>query len=623
MNTVLHTHWESRFDAVPKTEEMFARLKEIGAEAVAITDHGSLAAIPDAYDKQPVWTDENGKQKTIKIIYGVEAYLRTDENRISHLIVMAKDEIGKHCVDKMMHDANQLIKNGETQIPVVTLDILTKYFGYGSCGQDHAIFTTACVSGMPAIALRSNELIEHEIEKIKRKIENGLEKGTLTNPENNDLSNLCLKQETLCKQENELKEQKKGLQKISTKKTTGLENRLEKYRQINDEDKVDELTEQIKNIKNASETALKELVPINAKLAEYKLEIAELNKKINAMSKSNTAYQEFAKKINELEAEKRTADELYRFAKSEVVTLCKTVGKNNLFIELQYHGLEMEKQVYPKLAKIARELDLPVVAANDAHMASKTKADLNARSVARFLRFGKIDEESAAEMADADDEDAKDSEMLEGSEEEIPESPNELEDNEYFKSAGAEMYIKDNRELYKALIQILPKDIVKEAIDNTSIIGEMCNYSPKKEEHYPVFDKNADPKATLRKLAYDGIEWRFPKRCGWTDIYQKRMERELDVICNMGYADYHLITRDFITYAQILGNVPHEHVNEAPLSIEEAKKWIDDNGWDVGIGIGPGRGSAAGSLVCYLIGITGIDPLKYNLLFERERECAH
>ena len=69
MNTVLHTHWESRYDAVPKTKDMINRLVEIKAKAVAITDHGSLAAFEDAYDQ--IKHDE----VDLKLIYGMEAYV--------------------------------------------------------------------------------------------------------------------------------------------------------------------------------------------------------------------------------------------------------------------------------------------------------------------------------------------------------------------------------------------------------------------------------------------------------------------------------------------------------------------------------------------------------------------
>lgn len=95
------------------------------------------------------------------------------------------------------------------------------------------------------------------------------------------------------------------------------------------------------------------------------------------------------------------------------------------------------------------------------------------------------------------------------------------------------------------------------------------------KNHYPIFHTPDGSTAGeyLRKRAYEGISWRYPD--GSFQDYE-RLEQELNVICSMGYADYHCIVEDFLRYAR-----------------------------------------AAGSLVCYLIGITNIDPLKYGLLFER------
>jgi DNA polymerase-3 subunit alpha len=255
-------------------------------------------------------------------------------------------------------------------------------------------------------------------------------------------------------------------------------------------------------------------------------------------------------------------------------------GHKRYFCELQYHGIPEEAAIYPKLAKIAKEHNIPMVVANDAHVPTKSEADLNKRRVAMFLRFEKVSSEE--------------------------------EDK-----TNSEMYIKTQDELKEMLLQILPEDIVNTAIKNTNQLAEYCKYKPEKESHYPVFDKNQDSNALLRKLAYEGIDWRFPNHEGFTQEYQDRLEYELDVICNMGYADYHLIVKDFLEYARACGPIPSQYLDDAPLTIEGVKEYCKEHNWDVGIGVGIGRGSAAGSLVCYLIGITGIDPLKYDLIFER------
>jgi DNA polymerase-3 subunit alpha len=113
-----------------------------------------------------------------------------------------------------------------------------------------------------------------------------------------------------------------------------------------------------------------------------------------------------------------------------------------------------------------------------------------------------------------------------------------------------------------------------------------------------------------------GIEKRFPN--GMDVEHEARLKYELPIIKDMGYADYHLVVKDFLEYGRLLGYVPKNRLNEAPLTIKGLEAFIRENGWkNQGMMIGPGRGSAVGSLVCYLLGITNLDPLKYDLLFER------
>lgn len=183
--------------------------------------------------------------------------------------------------------------------------------------------------------------------------------------------------------------------------------------------------------------------------------------------------------------------------------------------------------------------------------------------------------------------------------------------------ADNELYIKNPYELAQALSAVYPDVAVAESLSNLNVIGNRCKYMPKKVNHYPVFKKGIDANALLREEAIKGIDWRYPNGTGWDEEHQKRMEYELNVIIQMGYADYHLIVKDFLEYARIIGKIPVDKLKEVPLTIEGAKKYVQEHGYDTGIGIGIGRGSGAGSLVTYLLGITGIDPFKYNLIFER------
>ena len=130
---------------------------------------------------------------------------------------------------------------------------------------------------------------------------------------------------------------------------------------------------------------------------------------------------------------------------------------------------------------------------------------------------------------------------------------------------------------------------VPEAIENTMRVAEMCNLEIElgnmKLPFYEVPD-GFTPETYLRKLCEEGLAERYGKNI--TQVHRDRMEFELSVVEKTGYASYFLIVQDFVNWAK-----------------------------DQGIVVGPGRGSAAGSFVSYITGITNIDPIKYNLLFER------
>lgn len=154
-----------------------------------------------------------------------------------------------------------------------------------------------------------------------------------------------------------------------------------------------------------------------------------------------------------------------------------------------------------------------------------------------------------------------------------------------------QLWFKSNEDMME-----LFKD-VPEAIENTNRIAEACNVFYKKEMHLPAFvdeKYHLPPDEYLRKISMDGIRRRYPDYDSWDadrkKVFDDRLEYELGVIKKMGYSSYISIVEDFISWTK------------AHYSTES---------------VGPGRGSGAGSLVCYLTGITNIDPLRYNLIFER------
>jgi len=161
----------------------------------------------------------------------------------------------------------------------------------------------------------------------------------------------------------------------------------------------------------------------------------------------------------------------------------------------------------------------------------------------------------------------------------------ELSDSDRLRYEPRQFYIKTQDEMY-ALFKDYPG-----AIENTRAIAEMCNAEiTMGSYHLPKFpipgiNGEGDPDQYLRNICVKGLNDRYNEI---TPTIQRRLDYELDIIKKMGFAGYFLITQDFVNYAK---------TNHIP--------------------VGPGRGSAVGSIVSYAAGITDLDPLKYNLLFER------
>lgn len=159
-----------------------------------------------------------------------------------------------------------------------------------------------------------------------------------------------------------------------------------------------------------------------------------------------------------------------------------------------------------------------------------------------------------------------------------------ITDEDRMRFESDQLYIKSPEEMAEAFRH------VPEAIENTVRIAECCNFELEFNKLYlPKFDVpgNRDPYEYLCSLCEEGLATRCGEAASSPE-YRQRLEYELQVIRQMGYVDYFLIVWDFIRYAR-----------------------------ENGIRVGPGRGSAAGSLVAYTLGITSIDPIRYNLLFER------
>jgi DNA polymerase III subunit alpha len=157
-----------------------------------------------------------------------------------------------------------------------------------------------------------------------------------------------------------------------------------------------------------------------------------------------------------------------------------------------------------------------------------------------------------------------------------------LQDEKRLRFTGDEFYLKSAEEMYEALPEF------PDACRETMAVAERCNVKfPKDPKHMPVFrpPDESSPETYLRRMAYEGLASRYGEP---SPEHVERVEMELSCIETMGFSSYFLVVWDFIHYAKVNG-----------------------------IPVGPGRGSAAGSLVAYALGITDIDPIEHGLIFER------
>ncbi|MEW6669292.1 MAG: DNA polymerase III subunit alpha [Thermodesulfobacteriota bacterium] len=246
-------------------------------------------------------------------------------------------------------------------------------------------------------------------------------------------------------------------------------------------------------------------------------------------------------------------------AKDKALEMAAIFDRGRFFLEVQANGLPEQREMNPRLRDLGKELSIPLVATNDCHYLSK--GDAEAHDALLCIQTGKS-----------------------------------IADSNRLKFSSEEFYFKSRSEMEEAL-----RDF-PEALDNTVQVARLCNFEMEFGRYkYPVFSSGSGSEgvnldALIDREARKGLRGRLAAMAEKgtalapeeTDEYWNRLQFELDTITKMGFSGYFLIVADFIDYARRSG-----------------------------IPVGPGRGSAAGSLVAYALNITNIDPIRYGLLFER------
>lgn len=557
---ILHVHsMYSRYDSPSKPDDIVLRAKEIGAHSITLTDHGTLLGIEPFMDA--------GKKYGINTVPGVEAYC---ENR-THLIIVARNYNGYLQISRAMRDANEHIEAGKgsnLEYPIMTDDILRRYF----FGSHDVIATSACIQGPAGYILRSHEGINKNFQKLYAEMQESqtdYDLYTRSEPLRRKL------QKDISGKKKRKKEFEKFLRPSYAKKIQRLEKKAKTEKEKGNDVRAI-LFELDASRLNASE-APEHIKTLDEAIAKESEMLKEAKRNCKNSKKGWEQYKKAEEKMEGLTYPTRA--ELMKRA-AERLTVLKDIFPL-FYVELQYHGLEQEKAVMPLLASLAEKMDIPVIAANDAHITEGTNDCVEARRILRFNYFQKAEE---------------------------------------IRASDRELYIKTEDEMKKALGAIVPEYIADKAIRNTEIL-DTCRVVFPEGKHYPSITRDGlKPEEYFDELLEKARSERIRKGL-WNDEYQKRLDHEVQVIKSMGFVDYHLVVRDFCIAGRNLGKIPKDRMQDAPEKYEETLKWIAQEGFDVGAGIGPGRGSACGSLVCNMLGITGIDPIKYDLLFEREKNA--
>lgn len=568
-NGVIHIHTQhSLKDSAQTVSAMVNRCGELGAKGIVLTDHGTLTGFKEFVDTV---SEYNQKHDThMKAIPGCEVYYEEDNDLThrKHLVLIPVDNQGFLALCKIVTASNTRLDS--RKFPRVNTEILNKYIGPGTAGHGHLIASSACMQGVLCMVLRENDYINKQLAGAKTKI------NMLNSPESEAFQNDVALFEQITADLAALREQKQVTSKLAKKSFKAKEKGVEAHKGKPD---YEELKEALEKEISASEEAAKNVEILKSSILKKEAEKRKLNSKIKAEKADHEKWNELNALIKSLSSQLLTEEEMYEKAKNEASRFQKLFGDENFYCEVQNHRIPEEIKVFPLIAKISKELNLPLVATNDAHMTFNTADELKARQIVRSLRFNEWEEMS-----------------------------------EYDK----ELYIKTDDELSSILREILDEDTVFKAMNGIGEIIDRCDLSFPKINHYPKFQSEIPGESAedcLRRLANEGISWRYSKG-EWDKEHQDRLEYELSVIKTLDVCDYLCIVEDFLRYGRLVGKIDIEdpRFKEDPYNITLLKELSKD---EVGLGIGPGRGSAVGSLVCYLIGITGIDPMKYNLIFER------
>lgn len=608
----LHIHSTGSYrDAVTTVSEIFDSAEKFGRNAVSITDHGNMVRLFDGLkertkrekknlesvltqygvdaneistilksigefdsirqptdkmmpyvSKYPAYFSE-ACERSVQFVPGIEAYIGTEKEHKSHICLYAKDWAGVKALFKL-NNRSQLTKyNG---FPQMDINLLNEYVAIGKEGHDHLIATSACMSGhLSQILLRPQNTVK-EIEKKKAKIKK------------------CNADSTL----NSLKELESMLKKTEMALTAIKEKRANAKKAIGKDvsTRIKKLNEKIESLKIKQETT--EIGSFKAD--SLSSEIAENTHKLNELINEDRQNKALAQQYPSIDKEYETTNTKLKNIKAGIKAAQKA---SEPIIKLQNEIAALEQQL-AVIGDVYEEAKRTALQFNSIFGQGNYYIELQNHGVEEELYLlpllKRLSADTGIPMTVSNDvhyakkEDKRKRDIVASLRYNTP-----IEDVAD-RTGNDQLYFKSNQEMEQLFID------VPQAIQNTSRIAEMCGVYYTKQMHLPTFDTKSEltPIQYLEKFARGNILNKYPnyneQSEKWKQEFEKRLTYELAIIDKMGYSSYIAIVQDFIVYAK---------------SIDGVEK------------VGLGRGSAAGSLVCYLCDITGIDPLRYGLIFER------
>lgn len=605
----LHVHTTGSYrDAVVSVGEVFDYAEKLGRNAVAITDHGNMVRLFTAlkertkrekkvleaelknagveeneisailgcigafdsikapseniipYIKKYPKCFDSACKKAVQFVAGIEGYIGDEVNQRMHIILYAKDWLGVKTLFKLNNRSQLTKSNG---FPQMSIPLLKEYVSEGKVGHNHLICTSACMQGHIAQILLKPQTIEAKIAKLKSKIPNTKAFDSL-----NELEKML---ETSEKDLITCKEARAAAKKASGK---DLSARIVKL-----QDKINGLKDKMQYVEVGSlkETFLMEEISDNENKLNSSIAEDAQNKRLAA------SYDNIESDYNMISTKVKNIKEEIKNAKKVVEPILKTQAE----IQMLEQQLNAIGDTFEEAKKVALVYD-EIFGHGNFYIELQNHGIDEELYLLPLLK--KLSSETnipltvANDVHYADKEDKRKRDIVASTRFNTP-----IEEIAN-KKGNDQLYFKSNEEMSRLFAD------VPQAIENTSRIAEQCQVYYKKEMHLPTFDTKSEltPIEYLEDFARKNIPYKYPNfenmSSKWKAEFEKRLTYELGIIEKMGYASYIAIVQDFITYAK---------------SIDGSEK------------VGLGRGSAAGSLVCYLCNITGIDPLRYGLLFER------